>query len=513
MKRRAPVAGEIVRRFHPAALAAAGDDVAAGDAREFEFIASTAEVDRYGDSVSQSGWQLDAYLKNPALLWAHDYSLPPVGTVVGLEVRGGNLVARARLVSAGISALADTCWGLIREGALRAVSVGFAVNSEDDMDFIRDATGDVTGFRYLRPELLEISLCGIGANASALISRGLPPHISEEFMEPEIVVTAPPVTRVIPPEVETPAPNTLRRIAGGGGRPSAMLTPDIVRSYQQSGGRQNFASFDSVRELARVRSIVNSGGLVPVPGGTTAAVSAADPRPVNLLIDLLPVEPRAGGKIHASVIGYGTNNAAIVAEGALKPQSDLIVTGLELSFKKVAHWACVTDEELDDIPALRGVIDEELTSGLLLKIDTLVILAAIIAGATTFSPAADSTLVDNAAMSLALLGARGERGAMSLVNPGDFAAALIAKDGEGRYLAYPPGVLASIQPSPTIPAGKILTFAPRGMQIYERQSESVVIGLKNDDFIKNQKTILAEWRGNAAVTVPALVLYGNAVGA
>jgi hypothetical protein len=59
----------------------------------------------------------------------------------------------------------------------------------------------------------------------------------------------------------------------------------------------------------------------------------------------------------------------------------------------------------------------------------------------------------------------------------------------------------------------LLGFAPRGIAGYEREAETVVMGLKNDDLIKNQKTILAEWRGNAAIVIPAIVLYGDAVGA
>jgi len=302
----------------------------------------------------------------------------------------------------------------------------------------------------------------------------------------------------------------LRRIAGNGGRASARLTPDIVRAYLQTGTRQNFSTHDSLRELARARSIVNTSGLVAVPAGTSSSVVPADVRPVNLLIDLLPVSPRGGGKISVAVIGYGVNNAAIVAEGALKPQSDLAVALHELSFKKVAHWACVTDEELDDIPALGPTIDDELTIGLLLKVDTLIILAAITANATPYVPAAGSSLVDNAAAALAMLGAKGESGAVAFVNPADLAATVTAKDTEGRYLVYPPGVLASIKPSPTIPPGKLLALAPRGVEVFERQGESVVMGLKNDDLIKNQKTILAEWRGNAAVTIPSIVLYGDA---
>lgn len=327
-------------------------------------------------------------------------------------------------------------------------------------------------------------------------------------MEPETPAPAEPVQ---PPTAEPP--RNLRRLAGNVSRPSESLTPAIVRAFQSTGARANFATIGSMADLAHLRSIVNQGGtLVPVPGGGTATVIAGDIRP-TLLLDLVPFEPRGPGKIHVNVIGYGTNRAAIVAEGAAKPQSDLAVTSEEISHLKVAHWACATDEELDDIPALRGVIDAELIIGLLQKVDTLVILARIVADATAFTPAADSGVIDNAAAMLATLTARGETGARVVANPLDVAATLTAKNVNGDYLQYPPSILSAISVSPTIPAGKLLGFAPRGIAGYERQGETVVMGLKNDDLIKNQKTILAEWRGNAAIVIPSVVLYGDAVGA
>ena len=183
----------------------------------------------------------------------------------------------------------------------------------------------------------------------------------------------------------------------------------------------------------------------------------------TLLLDLIPFEARGPGKIHINVIGYGTNRAAIVAEGTSKPQSDFAVTPHDISHAKVAHWTCVTDEELDDIPALRGVIDAELIIGLLVKVDSLVVLAAITAGATAFAPAAGSKLIDNAALMLATLTARGETGARVIANPLDLAATLTAKNTVGDYLVYPPQILAAISASATIPAGKLLGFAPRGI--------------------------------------------------
>ena len=199
------------------------------------------------------------------------HDTPPVGTVTDVGVRDGKLVARARLVREGVSALADQLWGLIREGALRAVSVGFNVSSWDDIETIRNAGGDPTGFRYKRPELLEISLVPVGANASALIARGLAPPTPED--PPMESTPEPAAAPVVPPRVaptpEAP-PTNLRRVAGGAGRPSAQLTPDIVRAFSATGARANFATLGSMADVARLRSIVNSSATVAVPVGTIA---------------------------------------------------------------------------------------------------------------------------------------------------------------------------------------------------------------------------------------------------
>src|SRR5205807_1446535 len=47
-------------------------------ARTIQFTISTGAVDRDADTLAPDGWQLDAYRKNPVVLWAHDYRQPPV---------------------------------------------------------------------------------------------------------------------------------------------------------------------------------------------------------------------------------------------------------------------------------------------------------------------------------------------------------------------------------------------------------------------------------------------------
>jgi len=42
------------------------------ETRVVEAIASTAAVDRQGDTIEQSGWELKNFEENPVLLWAHN---------------------------------------------------------------------------------------------------------------------------------------------------------------------------------------------------------------------------------------------------------------------------------------------------------------------------------------------------------------------------------------------------------------------------------------------------------
>jgi hypothetical protein len=56
--------------------------------RTVTVVASTESEDRVGDVILASGWELDAYLANPVILWAHDYSRPAIGKAEKVWVEG-----------------------------------------------------------------------------------------------------------------------------------------------------------------------------------------------------------------------------------------------------------------------------------------------------------------------------------------------------------------------------------------------------------------------------------------
>jgi HK97 family phage prohead protease len=135
--------------------------------RVLEFIASTAQVDRYGDIIEVEGWELDNWLKVPVILYGHDYGGFPIGQGISAikdPLRG--LVIQAKFATAAENPEADIAYRLALGGYIRAVSVGFM---DLEREPILDNEGNRTGWRFKRAELLEVSLVAVPANPGALI--------------------------------------------------------------------------------------------------------------------------------------------------------------------------------------------------------------------------------------------------------------------------------------------------------------------------------------------------------
>ncbi len=134
------------------------------------FVLSTDEVDRHGDLVSADGWRLEAYRRNPVLLWAHDYRRPAIGRAVALWTEPHRLLAKIEFAS---GAFAQEVASLYAEGFQWGVSVGFRpLRWEERRD---PRTGVLLGLRYLEQELLEVSAVPVPANRNALRRENSPP--------------------------------------------------------------------------------------------------------------------------------------------------------------------------------------------------------------------------------------------------------------------------------------------------------------------------------------------------
>ena len=125
-----------------------------------EGYANTTDKDRQGDVILEEAWTkggLDNYLKNPIVLAYHNPE-KPIGEVTdyGINHKGLHVIAE-------ISKAAGDVYSLIREGVLKAFSVGFRVK---DADY--DSETDIFVIKDL--EMYELSVVSVPANADSIFS-------------------------------------------------------------------------------------------------------------------------------------------------------------------------------------------------------------------------------------------------------------------------------------------------------------------------------------------------------
>ena len=142
------------------------------DGRALRFAISTASVDRENDVVFLDGWDLDAFRRNPVVLWAHDQHCLPIGKAFDLDIEGDALKASVEFVAAEtpeVGPRAEAVLQLCRNGFLSATSVGFRPLEYDIATSRDDGEGWFPPMNFLRQELLEFSIVTVPANAEALI--------------------------------------------------------------------------------------------------------------------------------------------------------------------------------------------------------------------------------------------------------------------------------------------------------------------------------------------------------
>lgn len=223
------------------------------------------------------------------------------------------------------------------------------------------------------------------------------------------------------------------------------------------------------------------------------------------------------------------NQAATVAEGALKPETTVAWTLAQAKVATIAHWIAVSRQAMDDAGQLRTLIDGELRYGLALKEETQLLLGdgvgtnllGLIPQATAYDATGQAAGVNKFDVLLrAIAQAEGaDLPATGIVlNSVDWARLQGVKDGQGRYIgsgpmgsAMPSAWGLDVVPSNSMPVGKFLVgnFS-NAATIYDRMTPVLLISSEDrDNFIRNMLTVLCEERLALAVRQPAALIYGD----
>lgn len=175
---------------------------------------STRDVDRDGEVVIPSGVDLKDFMRNPVVMWGHNYKEPQIGSDEWIKVddKGYALVAKTIYAS---TPRASEVWTLRKEGHLKTSSIGFVpteVVRSNDAGFLKlvdQFTSDWPEFKKQRDRcagfvkraiLLEHSDVPIPCNPNALtlaIAKSL--NLSTEMVTAlDIKAEDDPVIKVTP---------------------------------------------------------------------------------------------------------------------------------------------------------------------------------------------------------------------------------------------------------------------------------------------------------------------------
>ena len=145
-----------------------------GDDGTITAIASTPDVDRYGDVVAPS-WDLTSYRANAVIMDGHNYEGPVVGKAIEIDLVGDTLMMRVKFDESETNPVGRRLANQYREGFMHAFSVGFSPGTAtprsalptDHPAYQEKGAGQF----FENNALLEVSAVAIPANPHALAVR------------------------------------------------------------------------------------------------------------------------------------------------------------------------------------------------------------------------------------------------------------------------------------------------------------------------------------------------------
>lgn len=273
-------------------------------------------------------------------------------------------------------------------------------------------------------------------------------------------------------------------------------------------------------EVKAITSADTSGGALTTP---YRDAPASIPRQRLTVRSLLTEIPVTTGSAEYPKQTARTNNAATVAEGALKPESEMTWELEAVPIRTIAHWVLASRQILDDAPQLQAEINNELLYQLGFVEDAQLLkgggtgtdLSGIYTQATAFSAGSltvtDPNKID--AIGAALLqNALADIPATGIVlHWADWIGICLTKDADGRYLIGNPQDVTSqrlfgmpVVATKAMTAGNFLVGDFRGSaRVYDRMQARVEVSTEDsDNFRKNLCTLLVEERLGLAVKEP-----------
>lgn len=222
------------------------------------------------------------------------------------------------------------------------------------------------------------------------------------------------------------------------------------------------------------------------------------------------------------------NNAAKWKKGTAKPKSEMAWKKTSAYMETLAHYVPVSKLEMRDYGQLENVVNTELLYGLKAKKAAAVVSGAVdasnpgIVGLTAsedvlkYTASAEDTIADSAyKMATDVFLASGYVPTHVAMHPYVAEQVQLAKDGEGRYLnVVINGQLWALTVTPdsnlvdaTGAKFGMMVYWNGGATVFTKHNDELSIGLVDDQFIRNEYTILAEGTYGLKIARPDAFSY------
>jgi HK97 family phage major capsid protein len=234
--------------------------------------------------------------------------------------------------------------------------------------------------------------------------------------------------------------------------------------------------------------------------------------------------------LNVSFVPEATGSALTGTDGR-KPESTLGYENVTAYVRTAATWLPVTNRLLADAPAIRGMINSQLLMGVTQAVEQGVIsgdgtgenLTGILntSGIQTFGKGSMNEV--DAIFHARTLCRTGSKLAPTgvVMNPVDYEQVRLLRENAasatlGQYLMGPPNTLGvptvfglPVVESENVPENTVVVANwSQGSSLFDREQSAIRVGLVNDQFVRNQQTILAEqrlafvvWRPSAFVRI------------
>jgi HK97 family phage major capsid protein len=268
-----------------------------------------------------------------------------------------------------------------------------------------------------------------------------------------------------------------------------------------------------------VKTVMTTSAGYAAPNPRTSIVVPFAQREARLA-DIIPTDPTTLSSIkymEETTALAGSNAQVSITEGNAKFENTLAFTERTVAVETIGTWLPVTVQQLDDVPGIRGIIDNRLMEFLRLAEESLLLtgtgtppqISGFLDHSVNTQARGTDTNADAVFKAIQQCRVTGFAEPDAIVmHPDNFTPIVLYKSTTGEYAFSPLSLDGGVTRlwgkllvlSTAITSGTALVGAFRlYSHISRKMGMTIQVGLNNDDFTKNKRTLLAEFRESLEV--------------